>query len=265
MSLNNVLYDSIGIDYNQTRKADPFLTERLFSLLAPRENSNFLDVGCGTGNYTVALASKGYTFYGVDPSEIMLAEAKRKSDSIFWTQATVEDLPFKNEFFGGALASLTTHHWKSLEAGFAEVYRVLERGGNFIIFTAFPEQMEGYWLNYYFPKMLKDSIAVMPGRRKVKQALEAVGFRVVKKEKYFIQPDLQDLFLYSGKYRPFLYLNAQVRKGISSFSALANKKEVEEGLQKLSSDLASGDFAQIAKKYENNLGDYCFLTAAKTS
>jgi SAM-dependent methyltransferase len=195
----------------------------------------------------------------------MLAEARRKSDSVFWTQAKAEDLPFEKEFFDGALASLTTHHWGNLEKGFAEVYRVLKNESKFVIFTAFPEQMNGYWLNYYFPKMLKDSMAVMPERRKVEGALDSAGFAIVKEEKYFIQPDLQDLFLYSGKHRPALYLDAQVRKGISSFSALANKEEVEMGLQKLSDDLVSGDFAKVAKRYENNLGDYCFLVAAKLS
>jgi ubiquinone/menaquinone biosynthesis C-methylase UbiE len=263
--VEKALYNSIGIDYNQTRAADPFLAERLFSLLSPRKNSRYLDAGCGTGNYTVVLGSKGYTFYGVDPSEIMLDEAGRKSDEVFWARAVVENLPFENEFFGGALASLTIHHWKSLEKGFAEVYRVLEPGGKFVIFTAFPEQMEGYWLNYYFPKMLKDSMKVMPSRRRVEKSLISAGFIIESVEKYFIQPDLRDLFLYSGKHRPQLYLDAQVRKGISSFSVLANQAEVEKGLQKLAGDLASGNFAQAAKKYENDSGDYCFIVAAKNS
>lgn len=262
--MKEALYDSIGINYNQTRTADPFLAEKFFSLLSPRKNSKYLDAGCGTGNYTVALAAGGYTFYGVDPSEIMLGEAKRKSDEVFWTRGVVENLPFADGFFAGALASLTIHHWKSLEKGFAEVYRVLETGGKFIIFTAFSEQMRGYWLNHYFPKMLKDSMDVMPSRQKVDSALNSAGFIIESVEKYFIQPDLRDLFLYSGKHRPQLYLDARIRKGISSFSALANKTEVESGLQKLANDLANGNFAQTAKKYENDLGDYCFIRAAKS-
>lgn len=261
--MEQALYNSIGIDYNQTRVADSFLAERLFSLLTPRKDSNSLDIGCGTGNYTVALASRGYSFYGVDPSEIMLGEAKRKSDSIFWAQAAAEELPFENEFFGAVLASLTIHHWKSLEKAFVEVCRVLETTSKFVIFTAFPEQMEGYWLNYYFPKMLRDSMKVMPGREKVENALNSAGFVIKSVEKYFIQPDLQDLFLYSGKQRPTLYLDARVRKGISSFSAIADRTEVEYGLQKLSDDLASGSFARVAKEYENDAGDYCFIEAVR--
>ena len=257
------LYDLIGIDYNQTRTADSFLVEQLFSHLSTNKNLPSLDVGCGTGNYTVALASQGYSFYGIDPSEIMLEEARQKSNSVIWTHARAENLPFENEFFGAALATLTIHHWKSLEKGFAEVYRVLKNKSNFVIFTAFPEQMKAYWLNYYFPNMLRDSMKVMPNRQKVLKALNSTGFAVTKEEPYFIQPDLQDLFLYSGKLRPHLYLDAQTRKGISSFSALANKEEIENGLQKLSKDLESGSFDTLAQNYESDLGDYCFVVATK--
>jgi hypothetical protein len=120
-------------------------------------------------------------------------------------------------------------------------------------------------LNHYFPKMLKQSMIVMPARQKVEAALESAGFSVICLERYFIQPELQDLFLYSGKFRPSLYLNAEVRKNISSFSALANKEEVDYGLQKLSTDIKNGDFIKVSQKYENDLGDYCFIVAGKLS
>jgi ubiquinone/menaquinone biosynthesis C-methylase UbiE len=261
--MKQALYDLIGIDYNLTRTADPFLAERLFSLAAPRKDSNTLDVGCGTGNYTVALAARGYSFCGVEPSETMIEQARQKSDSVVWTQTIAEELPFENEFFGAALATLAIHHWKNLEKAFAEIQRVLKNGCNFVIFTAFPEQMENYWLNHYFPKMLKDSITVMPARRVIESALNSAGFTITGEEKYYVRPDLQDLFLYSGKQRPELYLNAQVRNGISSFSALSNGQEVETGLQKLSDDLENGNFAEIARKYESDSGDYCFIVATK--
>jgi ubiquinone/menaquinone biosynthesis C-methylase UbiE len=211
------------------------------------------------------LAARGYRFYAVEPSEVMIEEARRKNDSIFWTQAAAEALPFEREFFGAALATLTIHHWKNPEKAFAEIYRTLKKGGRLVIFTAFPEQMENYWLNYYFPKMMQDSMAVMPARGAVERALSAAGFAIVDEEKYFIQPDLQDLFLYSGKHRPALYLDAQVRKGISSFSVLSHEEEVKTGLQKLARDMETGDFAKIVRKYENDTGDYIFIVAAKLS
>ena len=82
-------------------------------------------------------------------------------------------------------------------------------------------------------------------------------------EKYFIQPDLQDHFLYVGKHRPRLYMDAQIRQGISSFSALANQAEVRVGLQQLEEDITSGVVQQHIEAYENDLGDYLFIVAEK--
>ena len=49
------LYDKIGIGYDTTRRADPFILSRLLHYLAPVKGRLYLDVGCGTGNYTAAI------------------------------------------------------------------------------------------------------------------------------------------------------------------------------------------------------------------
>ena len=120
--------------------------------------------------------------------------------------------------------------------------------------------MKGYWLNYYFPEMLRSSIVQMPSFNQIKEATEEAGLQISGSELYFIQDDLQDCFLYAGKNRPDYYFNEQTRKGISSFASLANLEEVNQGLAKLKHDLQTGDFEQIKNKYENSLGDYLFIT-----
>lgn len=71
------LYDSIGSTYCATRRADPEITETISGLLNNNDGSRFLDVACGTGNYTSALASFGGQWYGTDISEIMLKQASK--------------------------------------------------------------------------------------------------------------------------------------------------------------------------------------------
>ena len=46
--------------------------------------------------------------------------------------------------------------------------------------------MKGYWLNHYFPNMLKDSIKQMPALYKVTEAMTAAGFKLNDEEKYFV-------------------------------------------------------------------------------
>jgi len=62
-------YDRIGDNYNLTRKADTFISDRLFYHLNPDKNKQYLDLGCGTGNYTIELFKKGVRIIGIDPSE----------------------------------------------------------------------------------------------------------------------------------------------------------------------------------------------------
>ena len=256
-------YDKIGIDYNLTRQADNYLTERLYALLNPDKSGIYLDIGCGTGNYTIELQKRGLNFMGIDPSTEMLLKAKEKNDNINWRIGTAEKTDLENESIDGIIAILTIHHWSDLNQGFAELNRVLKNSGRIVIFTSTPTQMKGYWLNHYFPKMVNDSIIQMPPFEKVKSAMDRTGFELVNTEKYFVRPDLQDYFLYCGKERPELYLKEEVRKGISSFSALANQQEVEIGLMELRKDIDTGKIKDVMQSFQNNEGDYLFITGQK--
>ena len=256
-------YDKIGKGYNLTRKADKYLTAKLISFLAPNKNGLYLDMGCGTGSYTIEFLKRGYKFIGIDPSERMLEKAKEKYKGGEWRKGSAENPGLPSKYVDGIIASLTIHHWTDLKKAFEELNSVLKAGGKIVIFTSTPTQMKGYWLNHYFPQMLKDSIKQMPALAKIKEAMQNAAFSILETEKYFIQPDLADKFLYSGKHKPELYFDEQIRKGISSFSSLSNKEEVERGLLELKSDIESTKIHSIIKEYENQVGDYLFILGQK--
>src|SRR5437868_11578056 len=111
------LYYTIGKEYNLTRKADSFISDKLFRFLdnARQTNIRFLDVGCGTGNYTTKLSSMGLNFCGIDPSKKMLQIARTKSKEIEWKLGSAELIPYCNLTFEGIIAILTIHHWKNLK------------------------------------------------------------------------------------------------------------------------------------------------------
>ncbi|WP_298508856.1 class I SAM-dependent methyltransferase [uncultured Kordia sp.] len=258
-------YDHIGKGYNDTRKADPFIVERLLYHLNPIHKGWYLDIGCGTGNYTSKLHNKETTFIGVDPSQKMLDKAKINHPEITWKLGTAENIPTESNSIEGVIGTLTLHHWNDLQKGFSELFRVMKNYTNIVFFTATPEQMKGYWLNHYFPKMMEDSMQQMPSLEKISKAMEAAGFKDIFTERYFIQPDLKDHFLYVGKQNPSMYLDATIRNGISSFSHLAHQDEVQKGLAQLEKDIASGEIKNIIKSYENRTGDYLFLLSQKES
>ncbi|MBE7417913.1 MAG: class I SAM-dependent methyltransferase [Ideonella sp.] len=220
----------------------------------------YLDLACGTGNYTVALSTLGGAWSGVDASEVMLAQARSKASSVAWCLASADSLPFADATFDGAICTLAIHHFPALESSFAEIRRTL-RSGCFAIFTGLAEQMHRYWLCHYFPQMMARSIEKMPSESEIRAALSRAGFRSVAVTPFFVTPKLQDLFLYSGKHRPELYLDSAIRANISSFSGLAPTTELREGLAQLTADLQSGAFASVKARYFNELGDYAYVTA----
>ena len=256
-------YNRIGKNYNQTRKADPYLASRMKHHLQLDPRKRYLDIGCGTGNYTSVLAQSGGEFIGVDPSARMLDIARERDSTVDWRIGTAESLEVSAESVDGILASLTLHHWDSLWNGFQRLYDALTSGGKVVIFTSTPDQMEGYWLNHYFPQMMKDSMEQMPSRENVTNALERAGFQLVLEEIYEVKPDLQDGFLYVGKHDPSRYLDPSLRKGISSFSALAHQEEVENGLAKLRNDIESGEIDQVQASFTHQKGDYLFIIGTK--
>lgn len=257
-------YDRIGLNYNLTRKADKYISDRFVHHLKVKTNKEYLDLGCGTGNYAIELYRRGIMIKGVDPSEKMLHEAMSKENQIDWLLGTAEKICIDDESVNGIMGCLTIHHWANLPVAFNEMNRVLTENGRFVFFTATPDQMRGYWLNHYFPNMLKESIYQMPSLEFLENELSSAGFQDIQKEKYYISKDLEDCFLYSGKHDPYLYMKCEIRNGISSFADLANKEEIENGLKLLKNDLESGRFDMVKDGYKNDLGDYLFISGTKT-
>ena len=256
-------YNKIGINYNQTRKADSHLTEQLLKHLNPSKNGLYLDIGCGTGNYTSALQNKGFKFIGIDPSIEMLQKAQSQNQSIQWKIGSAEKTDLSDHSIDGIIGTLTIHHWTNLVKAFSELNYILKPNGRIVIFTSTPQQMKGYWLNHYFPKMLEDSILQMPTYDTIEEAMDFAGLKITATKTYTIKTDLTDQFLYCGKQNPELYFDESIRHGISSFSALANTIEVENGLTKMRKDIESRKINDIIKSYANDFGDYLYIIAEK--
>jgi ubiquinone/menaquinone biosynthesis C-methylase UbiE len=256
-------YEKIGEGYNLTRHADSFLVAKIASLLDIDPKNHYLDLACGTGNYTVALADRGGTWTGIDQSSVMIKEASKRSSQIDWHVADAEEIPFDNESFDGAIVTLALHHFADPVRVFQELARILKSGSNLVLFTATAEQMASYWLNHYFPEAMQQSIVQMPTLSHTLNCLQKGGFSVDKCEPYFVSPYLQDFFLYSGKNRPEMYLDERVRRGSSTFASLANPNEVAKGCAKLADDIASGHFNEVYKQYDDRNGDYLFVRTIK--
>lgn len=253
------IYDTIGVGYDGTRRADPGIVARLAGLLDVSTDEHCLDVGCGTGNYTTAVAARGGHWVGVDASSRMILEARSKAVAVRWVLGDALALPFTSGAFARGMCTLAIHHFPDLGVAFTEMARVLCR--RLVIFTSAPSQMRGYWLNEYFPDAMARSMVVMPELEHVRSLLAQAGFTAIRVEPWDVSPGLQDHFLYSGKHRPELYLSDAFRRGISTFAQHADPDEVETGCARLRADIESGRVDAVRAAYAGGGGDYAFVVA----
>lgn len=258
------LYDRIGAGYDGTRRADPGIVSHLHALLRPDPDGRYLDLACGTGNYTCGLAKSGGAWTGVDASEVMLRSARARGGDVEWRRAPADALPFGEASFDGAVCTLAVHHFPDSEAAFREVRRVL-RSGPFVLFVCELGRTGRFWLREYFPAMFERIAAKEPSEAEMLGALRSAGFTDIETEPWFVPDDLIDHFLYCGKRRPELYFDPAIRAGISSFADLSDLGEVDEGLARLRADLASGRFSEVAAAHPTPQGDYLFLRAEASS
>jgi ubiquinone/menaquinone biosynthesis C-methylase UbiE len=256
------VYDTIGATYSSTRGADPAIVRDLARYAGAKDGLRFLDVACGTGHYTKAIAAFGGHWHGTDISEVMLKQAEEKSSEIKWAVCSADSLPYPDSFFDGVICSLAIHHFHELAPAFRSIWQVIKTG-RFVIFTAFAEQMQGYWLCHYFPEMMRRSAEKMPSKLRVISELKSVGFEIETIVPFDVTNELQDLFLYSGKDRPEIYFDPEVRANTSSFALLCPPEELRAGLIALRADLDSGRFQEIAKSYATTAGDYAYVVANK--
>jgi malonyl-CoA O-methyltransferase len=112
-------------------------------LIESVQGQRVLDVGCGTGRYCVMLAKQEASVVGLDPSEGMLEQARRKADGmdhIELCNCTIEEMGFPGDHFDAVISALTLSHLPELEPILSEMVRVLKDGGWMIISDIHP-----YW------------------------------------------------------------------------------------------------------------------------
>lgn len=111
-----------------------------FEMLRLAEGSAVLDVGCGAGEVCVELAARVGTsgsVTGIDPSEAMIAAAKRASARsgrvVDLRVASVYELPFPDGAFDAVRAERVFQHLEDPETALREMSRVTRRGGRVMV------------------------------------------------------------------------------------------------------------------------------------
>lgn len=115
---------------------------RTYELMALQEGHRVLDLGCGPGSDTIALAGLvGETghVHGVDFDSEMVAEANERAHAagvaahVVHQQADAVSLPFDDDFFDSCRSERVFQHLPDPAAALAEMIRVTRPGGRIVV------------------------------------------------------------------------------------------------------------------------------------
>jgi ubiquinone/menaquinone biosynthesis C-methylase UbiE len=157
--------------------------ELVLSLLPP--SGRVLDLGCGTGRLTRALAARG-TAVGLDAAAAMLAQASRaqarEANHGDFVQGDAFALPFGDGSFDGVTALRVAFHFARFDMLLHEMRRVVAPGGVLVFDTylwsprawlALDQRRWGSGIYVHTP-------------RAVEQYAQALGLRVLARETCFL-------------------------------------------------------------------------------
>ncbi|MCB2065547.1 MAG: class I SAM-dependent methyltransferase [Erythrobacter sp.] len=141
--------------------------------LQPQAGESLLDVGCGTGAALAQVARRApCTMVGVDPSEAMLAMArKRLGGAATLLDASLGSLPLPDAMFDAALALNVLYFCDREGRMLRDLYRVLRPGGRLVAYVTHRDTMQRW-------KFVEAGLHRLYDAQALRQALAQGGFAI---------------------------------------------------------------------------------------
>jgi ubiquinone/menaquinone biosynthesis C-methylase UbiE len=114
------------------------LVRRFVDAVPVSADSVALDVACGPGIITVALAPRVREVVAFDLTAEMLSQARQRCtrsgfSNVTFRQGSATEMPFADGSFDAVVTRLSLHHFQHPAQPLAEMARVLKRGGAFVV------------------------------------------------------------------------------------------------------------------------------------
>ena len=179
-------YDNFAEKYAQTRWADSWIVAPLLREVERLPaNSTIVEIGCGTGNYIIAISEEipCHVYKGFDLSDGMLRVARARSTRIEFSQGNAAlRFPYPDGCCDLAFAVNVIHHIESTDVFLRESARILKPGGRLLIVTDSEENIRSRSLTRYFPETLEIELRRYPQLPVLHRHAEGVGLQLLGEE-----------------------------------------------------------------------------------
>lgn len=205
------MFDTISKEYDNLNRVISFGIDikwrnKVVEIVGKTNPETILDIATGTGDLAISLAKTSASkITGLDISEGMLSVGRKKieqlnlNNKIEMVLADSEEIPFEDASFDAITVAFGVRNFENLEKGLSEIYRVLKKGGLFVVLeTSIPTKTpykQGY--KFYSTKILptigrifsndkvaykylSDSAAAFPYGEAFNNILRKIGFIAIE-------------------------------------------------------------------------------------
>ncbi len=170
-----------------------YLQKQVIAIADIKPDTNFLDVGCGTGwalRYAAGLLNMQGNFIGVDISERMIEKAREHSrgmTNIKYYKANAEELPLENNWFDVIICTNSFHHYLNPAKALGEAYRVLKQKGKIYVLDITTDDFITGWIDVQIKKMEKEHVKQY-STAEFKYMFSKAGLKYIKSKIIMVYP-----------------------------------------------------------------------------
>jgi demethylmenaquinone methyltransferase/2-methoxy-6-polyprenyl-1,4-benzoquinol methylase len=159
-----IKFDKWAENFEETGFIFRYFQKRVISMIGLQPDTNFLDLGCGTGwavRHVLQLLQGEGRFIGIDISKKMIERAKamtKGQKNAIFHNASSEDLPLQNNYFDNIICTFSFHHYLSPSTALSEIARVLKPKGRLFILDVTPDDFITTCLDKFLLRMQKEHV-----------------------------------------------------------------------------------------------------------